>query len=510
MLRAPAARPALGRWLRGWRTRWPAGLLWLLVVGTFVGYAVFALARHSAFGTAGYDLGIFDQAVRGYADFSAPIVPLKGVGYNVFGDHFHPIIATAAPFYWIWNHPQTLLVLQAALVASSVPVIYRFARRRTTEVGSLVIAFAYASSWALQTLVNFNVHEVAWGVPILALAIDALDREDDRQLLMFAGLLLLVREDMGVLVLLIGVLRLLRRPRRIGVVLVVAGVLAYELTTAVILPHFAPGGRFAYWQYTETLGPDLPAALRTLVTRPWHVVELFFSPGVKTETLLLLLVPLLLLPLGSPYALLALPLLAQRFFEPSARDNLWYPAYHYNALPWVVLVLAMIDGAGRLGVWRRRRVRAAVLVALGAIPVLMLVIDPRIAGRQVVAVRTLFTGHAADRSALTRAQDAVVAQIPRNTCIEADDRIAGHLTDRNYVTLPPMQHHTADYVVLDLSQVDVGNFGPAPGSVLIEAQAAGYTPVFTQASVVLLRSPHYAGPSAQCGPLGSGHPGAAG
>lgn len=507
MMGAPAVRPVLARWSGFWPTRWP---LWLLVAVTFIVYATFSLARHRAYGTAGYDLGIFDQAVRAYAHWRAPIVPLKGVGYNVFGDHFHPIIATAAPFYWIWDHPQTLLLLQAALVASSVLVVYRFTRRRTSNVGSLVVAFAYASSWALQTLVNFNVHEVAWGLPILALALDALDREDDRQLLIFAGLLLLVREDMGVLVLLLGVLRLFRRPRWIGVVLVLGGVIAYELTTAVILPHFAPSGRFAYWQYTETLGPDLPSAVRTLVTRPWHVVKLFFSPGVKTETTLLLLLPLLLLPLRSRYAILALPLLAQRFFEPPARENLWYPAFHYNALPWIVLVLAMIDGADRLGVWRRPRVRVAVLVALAAIPVAMLVVDPRIAGRQIVAVRTLFTGQVLSRSALTRAQDAVVARIPRDVCVEADDRLAGHLTDRDYVTLPPGQHHTADFVALDLSQRDVGNFGPAPAAALADAQAAGYERLFAKDSLVLLQSPRYTGPSAQCGPLGSGHPGAGG
>jgi hypothetical protein len=119
---------------------WP---VWLLTLATFAIYTLFALERHRQFNTAGFDLGIFDQAVRRYAHFQAPIVPLKGMSYNIWGDHFHPIIATAAPLYWIWGHPETLLILQAALIASSVPVIYRFARRgrhwssasRTPRVG---------------------------------------------------------------------------------------------------------------------------------------------------------------------------------------------------------------------------------------------------------------------------------------------------------------------------------------------------------------------------------------
>ena len=117
------------------RPSWP---VWLLTLATFAIYTLFALERHRQFNTAGYDLGIFDQAVRRYAHFEAPIVPLKGVSYNIWGDHFHPIIATAAPLYWVWGHPETLLILQAALIASSVPVIYRFAHRRTTSRARLM------------------------------------------------------------------------------------------------------------------------------------------------------------------------------------------------------------------------------------------------------------------------------------------------------------------------------------------------------------------------------------
>ena len=54
---------------------WP---VWLLTLATFAIYTLFALERHRQFNTAGYDLGIFDQAVRRYAHFQAPIVPLKG------------------------------------------------------------------------------------------------------------------------------------------------------------------------------------------------------------------------------------------------------------------------------------------------------------------------------------------------------------------------------------------------------------------------------------------------
>ncbi|CAN5514399.1 DUF2079 domain-containing protein [soil metagenome] len=485
------------RWGGRQRQLWP---LWLLSVSAFAVYTLTALLRHRQFGTAGYDLGIFDQAVRRYSHFQAPLVPLKGVGYNIFGDHFHPIIALAAPLYWIWDDPRTLLVLQAGLIAASVPVVYRFTRRRASSNAALAVGFAYAFSWAVQTMVNFDFHEVAWGVPILALVIDALDRADDRQLLLFSGLLLLVREDMGVLLLLIGFLRLLRRPRWVGVALIVAGIAMYEITTAVVLPHFAPNGQFAYWQYGPTLGPNLSSAVTNTLTRPWHTVHLFFTPLVKTRTLLLLVVPLAFLPFRSRYSLLALPLLAQRFFEPAERYRLWEPGYHYNALPWVILVLAAVDGAARLGVWSRRRVTAALCTFLVACPIVITV-----ANRNVAVLHDLASGKLWQLNAEMRAQAATVDRLPRNVCVEADDRLAGHLTSRDYVSVFGLQGFRSDFIALDLSQHDVGgNNGPPPAEAFAAAIAHGYRVVFTDGALRLLQSPDYAGPSARCGPLGTG------
>jgi hypothetical protein len=88
--------------------------------------------------------------------------------------------------------------------------------------------------------------------------------------------------------------------------------------------------------------------------------------------------------------------------------------------------------------------------------------------------------------------------------VEADDRVVTHLTARDYASLPGMQHGTADFIVLDLSEENVGNFGPAPQDIEKQARAAGYLEVFQQREMLVLRSPRYAGPSPECRPLGAG------
>lgn len=504
---APEARPSRLATVRR-PTRGQLGLI-AVTLAALTFYLVHALAAQAAYLTTGYDLGIFDQAVRAYADFQAPMVPLKGSGFNIYGDHFHPIITLLAPLYWLWNSPNALLVAQAVLTAASVPVVYRFTRRRASEGMSLVIAGAYAFGWPIQALIDFDFHEVAFATPLLALAIDALDRRDDRKLLLWCALLLLVREDMGVLVLLIGMLRLgQRRPNRpLVLALAGGGVLAYVLTTSLIIPHFAESG-FTYGNQFGSLGPTVSAAALSVITRPWHAIAVFLTPAIKAKTLALLFLPTAMLPLRSPYVILAMPLLAERFFN--TRQNLWKPIFHYNALPWLILVFAMVDGAARLGLFgpdpRKLRWRRALAGLLVATPIALIFVGDHFGVQPITKLRP---GYAHQPATWEQDAKAATAQIPDDVCVAADNHVVPHLTPRTWTTVAQAETPHPDFYVIDMAAPDTGGNPPAPKpiEVLFEAHADGYRIVFRSGSFLVLRAADYAGPSEQCKPLGPGKSG---
>src|SRR5262249_58635035 len=100
------------------------GLLTILMA---FGYSMYEWLMHYTFGTASYDLVIFDQAVRSYAHFQPGISIIKGLhnfgdpNFSVLGDHWSPILAVLAPLYWIFNSPVNLLMAQAVLFLLAIP-----------------------------------------------------------------------------------------------------------------------------------------------------------------------------------------------------------------------------------------------------------------------------------------------------------------------------------------------------------------------------------------------------
>jgi uncharacterized membrane protein len=471
---------------------------WTLALVQFIVLSTYSLTRYTQFLTAGHDLGIFDQVVRAYSRFHAPLSPLKGDDVNVLGDHFHPILALLAPLYWIWDDPRTLLLAQSALLSLSTVIVWRVAHRSLRPGWATVLTVGYALGWPLQGMVNFDFHEVAFAMPLLAWAVDALDRRSDGELVAASALLLLVREDLGAVVAVLGILRSLRRPRRLGLALAAGGVVGLVLVTAVVIPHFSSTGHYAYWDFPG-LGPDVRSAARTAVTDPGTVLRLLVTPSEKWHTVLYLTVPLLFLPLLSARSLLAVPLLLERLL--SARPALWGTDFHYNAPVWVIVFLAAIDVLARANERHRRRLAWALAATLVLAPTACLLLIPTKV-QALMPLARMADGSAFLTTAHMRDQETIAARIPPGACVIADDRLAPHLTSKDVVATFGLTRRPQDFYALDLSQ-PVPSVEPnqkTTSDALRLALDDGFREVARAGTVVLLQSPDYAGPTSACRP----------
>ena len=117
-----------------------------------------------------WDLAIFSELAKDYAHFQAPIVPIKGEGFNLLGDHFHPILVLLGPVWRLFPTPLALLIVQDVLLAVSAWPITRLAMRTLTPWAGGALGLFYVLSWGFQGAVSAQFHEIAFAVPMLAWA----------------------------------------------------------------------------------------------------------------------------------------------------------------------------------------------------------------------------------------------------------------------------------------------------------------------------------------------------
>jgi uncharacterized membrane protein len=335
-------------------------------------YALYSYLRFRQGSFFGWDLGIFDQTVRAYAHFHLPYVTSMqhnsptDPGKLEWTDHFSPILMVLAPLYWVHNSADNLLFAQAVLLAAAALPIFAFTRRRIGVAPAYLVVAVYLLYWPLQSALAFDFHEAAFAPLLIALLIERADVRRWRQAAIAAGLLLLVKEDMGLVVAMAGGWIAIRGDRRVGAYFTGAGLAAMALIIEVVMP-LEGGSAMRNWQYGQ-LGATPGKAAIHLVEHPALFVTELIDPHVKVTTALWLLLPVLFLCLRSWLVLLALPLLLERYF--ANVPFYWVQGYHYNSFLTAILVLAAVDGVSKFR-WPRLRLGwavAALIVSVALLP----------------------------------------------------------------------------------------------------------------------------------------------
>lgn len=301
-------------------------------------YATLSVARYDRLDARSWDLAIFSQAARSYAERGYPLADVKAPDFNLFGDHFSPVVALFGPLWALAPSPVTLLVAQALLLGASTGVVLATAVRHLGRQGGVAAGLAYGLSFGLVEAADFDVHEVAFAAPLLALAGSAYLRRDWRASCLWAAPLLLVKEDQGATVAMIGVVLAMAGARRWGAGLAVLGAGTAVVVLLIVIPGVNEGGGYDYWSRLDGDGGGAGQALASLPQRAvW--------PAVKIETLLVTFGITGFVALRSPWALVAAPTLAWRFL--GAESNYWGTDWHYSLVLMPIVFVAMIDGIVR-------------------------------------------------------------------------------------------------------------------------------------------------------------------
>ena len=184
--------------------RW-GQLLTALIIAAAVGLAAYSIARHNAFNSKVYDLGLHVQVWWNTAHGRLFASSIEVTNY--LGDHVSPIILLLAPLYRLWPDPRLLLMLQAAALALGAWPLALLARHRLqaswpeqAPLAALGLALIYLTYPALGFVNRFEFHEETLAVPLLLTAFWLHEVKRRGWLSMTLLLVLLVKEDAGLTV----------------------------------------------------------------------------------------------------------------------------------------------------------------------------------------------------------------------------------------------------------------------------------------------------------------------
>lgn len=457
--------------------RWPAcGSRWALAAVLFVLYAAVSVRSHLRLRTTGFDLGIFEQAVRSYAHGRLPVAELKGPGFPLLGDHFSPVLALLAPVYRAFPSPVTLLVAQAALLAVAVVPLTGWARQVAGRGAAAVVGFGYGASWGIAQAVGFDFHEICFAVPLLAWSLTALGRGRLRAAALWALPLLLVKEELGLTVAVIGLLIARRGARRWGLATAATGLAGSVLTILVLIPAFNPDHTFAYWDKlpgTAASGgaiSDIPLQLFTGLLG-------IITPETKVQTLLMLIAPCVIPALSSRLLLVAVPTLLWRFV--SDNPAYWGTEFHYSATLMPVVFAAFVEGLAI-----RRDSQHTVRQGLTVCVVVTALLLPQFPLWQLTQPGTWRT------PPRVAAAHRLLARIPDGATVAASNRLVPQLTDRTQVSVFGLDESRPDprWIIVDTADPQGWPLAPRDEDLLLNTAAEqGYRTVAERSGYRLLK-----------------------
>ncbi len=311
-------------------------------------YISFSLAQWRTLSDPSWDLAIFTEAAQAYSRFEAPIVPIKGPGYNLLGDHFHPILMLLGPIFRFFPSAFTLLIVQDLLIAASVLPIARLAQRLLGRGGAVLVGLAYGLGWGLQGAVAAQFHEVCVAVPLLACAGAAFVERRWGACMAWLAPVILVKEDLGLTVFVAGLALAWRRrgEDRSGMLASLAyalfGIVAFVVTVKLFLPAMNPAGTWAYSLDGSATGAGTAMAGATAAREVPSLWQILTVPSVKIVTLAVLLAGAGVVGARSPWFALVLPTLAWRFAGSVDAYYQW-SSWHYNAVLVPIAACALLD-----------------------------------------------------------------------------------------------------------------------------------------------------------------------
>lgn len=443
---------------RGAVERAPARALWGAAAAAATCYFWVSIARHRAFDSHGWDLGIFTNAMWNLTHGLGYVSSLKG-GMNLFADHQSPLFWALAPLFALLPRPETLLAAQALGLAAGGPALYYLGRARfgAGHWAAGALPWLYWCYLPLRNANAFDFHPEVFMLPLFlwAFAGFASSRGTAKVLggLALVGALA-AKESAPVVAVGIGLAWMLVsarpwRERWPGLALALGGTALFFFDVNVVPGLF--GGGYPYMNLYGRFGGGIGDVLLAPLTQPLF----FLSQLLNAERLHFLfwtLAPLGFLPLFAwRAALAAAPVYLMLFLAEG--DQRVRIAFHYGIEPASALFWALPFGVAAFAARFGWRVAGAWMLFWA-----LACFGPREAGW----ARPYELPPQARWLAASRALDCIDPSAPT----AASDALSAHLATRPWISFPnALRQPSGELVSCVVTDTRLDSWPLGPGGV---------------------------------------------
>ncbi len=502
-----ALRVAFGAISRAWRE---AGSLltralpvWLArfgpltcVVAAAIAYASYtgyhSVLQHHRLNTSAYDLAIYDNlmanGVRG--DFFQSSVLFGPKGGNSLASHASLVLVFFLPIYYLYQHAETLLIIQSLLMGGAAITLYLFAATQLPRVPAALVSILYLLYAPLHGANFYDFHWLTSSSILQFLLYFSIARRRHALLLITALLLFSIREDIPLGIGLLGAGLIVSRTRaREGAMLIGLALPFFVLIKFVVMPWAG-----TWWFADLYKGLMVPgergygSVVKTIVTNPLYV----FHSLLDTKKLVYWL------HLAAPLAFLAyrrwgLALVASSGALMTLLTTDYAPtvsiSFHYTALWIPYLFGATVVTLGQLeqrGKWWR----ASALTSLSAALLLHsyhfgAILHPNgfRGGFGTIPFRPL----SAEESSRYQAMRELVAMIPKEASVAGTEEALPHASNRPLAYPIRMWTGHADYLLVATRTLGLGSTRRAIRQAVSED---GYGLIAQKAKLYLFKRDH--------------------
>ena len=424
-------------------------ILAICIAAYIIYFTLASFLRYDNFYTGRFDLGNMDQAV--WNTINGRIFETSNINGDVISrlsTHADFLLILLSPFYLIWEHPKTLLLIQTFVLGFGAFFVYAIAKNVIKNNNlSLTLAIAYLLYPAMQYTNLYDFHAVTLAATFLLAAFYFLLKKKYIWLTIFLVLSGLTKEQVWITVALIGFYGfIVNKSKR---VFFLALSLIFIFFFYYLVWHAIPNARgsqhFALSYFSE-FGDSPTEIVKNIIASPQKIFTIMLT-GNPLNYLKQLLYPLGLFSLLAPFFLIfALPDLLINLLSNNPQLHQIY--YQYSAAITPFVFISAIYGVKNIKIWFPKIPNALVVCyllivacysayAFGPLPFSK---SPNI---------DMFTKPQKNRVVI----ENFLSRVPEEYRVAATNNLGSHLSQRQRIATVPEGIYDSDIVLFLINNI---------------------------------------------------------